>query len=28
VGARRMWVAEGNPCEQEYAEIDLSDLTI
>lgn len=28
VEARRMWVAEGNPCEQEYTEIDLSDLTI
>lgn len=28
VEARRMWVAEGNPCEHEYAEIDLSDLTI
>jgi isopenicillin-N N-acyltransferase-like protein len=28
VGARRMWVAEGNPCEQPYQEIDLSDLTI
>jgi isopenicillin-N N-acyltransferase-like protein len=28
VEARRMWVAEGNPCEHEYTEIDLSDLTI
>lgn len=28
VEARRMWVTEGNPCEHEYTEIDLSDLTI
>ena len=28
VEARRMWVAEGNPCEHEYVEIDLTDLTI
>ena len=28
VEARRMWVAAGNPCEHEYTEIDLSDLTI
>ncbi len=28
VEARRLWVAQGNPCEQEYTEIDLSDLTI
>jgi isopenicillin-N N-acyltransferase-like protein len=27
VGARRMWVTAGNPCESEYTEIDLSDLT-
>ncbi len=26
VSARRMWVAAGNPCEQEYEEIDLSPL--
>jgi Acyl-coenzyme A:6-aminopenicillanic acid acyl-transferase. len=26
VDARRMWVAPGNPCENEYQEIDLSDL--
>jgi isopenicillin-N N-acyltransferase like protein len=26
VTARRMWVAAGNPCEQEYEEIDLSAL--
>lgn len=24
---RRMWVAAGNPCENEYEEIDLSGLT-
>jgi isopenicillin-N N-acyltransferase-like protein len=28
VEARRMWVAEGNPCEHEYVEIDLSDMRI
>ena len=28
VEAGRMWVAEGNPCEHEYTEIDLSDMTI
>ena len=28
VEARRMWVAEGNPCEHEYVEVDLTDLTI
>ncbi len=28
VEARRMWVAEGNPCEHDYLEIDLTDLTI
>jgi isopenicillin-N N-acyltransferase like protein len=28
VEARRMWVAEGNPCEHEYIEIDLAELTI
>jgi isopenicillin-N N-acyltransferase-like protein len=26
VGAKRMWVTSGNPCESEYAEIDLADL--
>ena len=26
-GTRRMWVAAGNPCENEYEEIDLSGLT-
>jgi isopenicillin-N N-acyltransferase-like protein len=26
VEARRMWVAEGNPCENDYQEIDLSDV--
>src|SRR5262249_54951354 len=26
VGARRMWVAVGNPCEHEYEEIDLAEL--
>lgn len=26
VGAKRMWVAKGNPCENPYEEIDLSDL--
>ncbi|MGH2595416.1 MAG: C45 family autoproteolytic acyltransferase/hydrolase [Actinomycetota bacterium] len=26
VGARRMWVTSGNPCESEYTEIDLTDL--
>lgn len=26
VGARRMWVTAGNPCESEYTEIDLADL--
>jgi len=26
VGARRMWVAVGNPCEHEYEEIDLEEL--
>jgi len=25
-GARRMWVAAGNPCEHEYEEIDLAGL--
>jgi isopenicillin-N N-acyltransferase-like protein len=25
-GARRMWVAAGNPCQHEYEEIDLADL--
>lgn len=28
VGARRMWVAEGNPCEHEFVEIDLTELTV
>lgn len=27
VGAKRMWVTAGNPCQSEYTEIDLSDLT-
>ncbi len=27
VGAQRMWVTFGNPCESEYTEIDLADLT-
>jgi len=27
VGARRMWVTRGNPCESEYEEIDLAMLT-
>ncbi len=27
VGARRMWVTAGNPCESEFAEIDLPELT-
>jgi isopenicillin-N N-acyltransferase-like protein len=26
VGAKRMWVTAGNPCQSEYAEIDLADL--
>ena len=26
VGARRMWVTAGNPCESEFTEIDLADL--
>jgi isopenicillin-N N-acyltransferase like protein len=26
VGAKRMWVTAGNPCQSEYTEIDLSDL--
>jgi isopenicillin-N N-acyltransferase-like protein len=26
VGAKRMWVTSGNPCESEYTEIDLTDL--
>jgi hypothetical protein len=26
LGARRMWVAVGNPCEHEYDEIDLAGL--
>jgi hypothetical protein len=26
VGAKRMWVTAGNPCESEYSEIDLADL--
>ncbi len=26
VGAKRMWVAQGNPCQNPYEEIDLSDL--
>jgi hypothetical protein len=26
VGAERMWVTAGNPCESEYTEIDLADL--
>jgi isopenicillin-N N-acyltransferase-like protein len=26
VGARRMWVTAGNPCQSEYTEIDLADL--
>ncbi|MGZ5298006.1 MAG: C45 family autoproteolytic acyltransferase/hydrolase [Actinomycetota bacterium] len=26
VGAKRMWVTAGNPCESEYTEIDLADL--
>jgi hypothetical protein len=26
VGARRMWVTAGNPCESEFAEIDLPEL--
>ena len=26
LGARRMWVATGNPCEHEYDEIDLTEL--
>jgi isopenicillin-N N-acyltransferase like protein len=26
VGAKRLWVAQGNPCENAYQEIDLSDL--
>jgi isopenicillin-N N-acyltransferase like protein len=26
VGAKRMWVTAGNPCESEYVEIDLADL--
>jgi isopenicillin-N N-acyltransferase-like protein len=26
VGAKRMWVTAGNPCESEYTEIDLQDL--
>jgi hypothetical protein len=26
VEARRMWVTSGNPCEQDYAEIDLTVL--
>ena len=26
VEAGRMWVAAGNPCEQEYVEIDLPEL--
>ncbi len=28
VGAKRMWIAEGNPCGSDYAEIDLTDLRI
>jgi isopenicillin-N N-acyltransferase like protein len=27
VGARRMWVTAGNPCESDYEEIDLTELT-
>ena len=27
VDAKRMWVTAGNPCESEYTEIDLTDLT-
>ncbi len=26
VGAKRMWVTAGNPCQSEYTEIDLADL--
>jgi isopenicillin-N N-acyltransferase-like protein len=26
VGAKRMWVTAGNPCESEYVQIDLADL--
>ena len=26
VGAKKMWVTSGNPCESEYVEIDLADL--
>ena len=26
VGAKRLWVAQGNPCQNPYEEIDLSDL--
>jgi isopenicillin-N N-acyltransferase-like protein len=28
VGEKRMWVTAGNPCESEYAEIDLTDLRL
>lgn len=28
VETRRMWVAAGNPCEQDYREIDLADLKV
>ena len=27
VEQRRMWVTPGNPCEHEYTEIDLSQMT-
>ena len=27
VDAGRMWVAPGNPCEHDYEEIDLSELS-
>ena len=26
VGAKRMWVTAGNPCESEYVQVDLADL--
>jgi len=27
LGARRMWVALGNPCEHEYESIDIAELS-
>jgi len=27
LGARRMWVALGNPCEREYESIEIAELS-